>query len=297
MSQQATDNHDMAYFGAPLTKTLVTRNLGRGVVSFTRLQAERALGHVDGSAVEDAIMVAYQHKTIQCHVFLEDRYIPVPGQSEDRVTMYDYRHRWSCEIKTAYDATNFYIPRAILNAVSNESGTSGDLRLKPGQIVDDDVVRGFVTALEGTFENLQRPNTLFLDHMGWAFAAHCAATYLETGIVDTPAGGLAPWQERLSKDMIDAHLEGDVRLAELAAACDLSVSHFARAFRKSTSLPPHRWLIRRRIERAQQLLLTTKRPVSEIAHDSGFHDQSHFTNTFTRQVGASPAAWRRARST
>ncbi|CAN5923786.1 hypothetical protein BH11PSE3_BH11PSE3_43680 [soil metagenome] len=133
MSQHAADNHDVAYFGAPSTRTLVTRNLGRGVVSFNRLRAEDALGQIDDSAVEDAIMVAYQHSAVTAHVFLEGRHVRVPGQSQDRITVYDYRHRWSCDIKTAYEATNFYIPRAILNAVSNEAGRSGDLRLKPGQ--------------------------------------------------------------------------------------------------------------------------------------------------------------------
>ncbi len=295
MSQRATDNHDMAYFGAPSTRTLVTRTLGRGVVSFNRLRAEDPLGPIDSSIVEDAIMIAYQHRDLKAHLFLEGRYVQVPGPSQNRVTMYDYRRHWGCEIKTAYEATNFYIPRSVLNAVSGEAGHSGDLTLQPGQSVDDSVLQGFVMALEGSFQDLQRPNTLFLDHMGWALAAYCARTYLETGKVDTPSGALAPWQERLSKQMIDARLDGDLRLADLAAACGLSVDHFARAFQKSTSLPPHRWLILRRIERAQHLLLTTRLSVSEIALESGFHDQSHFTNTFTRHVGAPPAAWRKVR--
>ena len=292
---QATDNHDMAYFGASDTRTVVTRNLGRGVVSFNRLRAETPLGQSDDSIVEDAIMVAYQHRPVKCHVFLEDRHVPVPGQSQGRVTLYDYRSRWSCELKSDYEATNFYVPRAVLNAVSNDVGVSGELLLRPGQSADDAVIRGLVAALEGAFAAPQRPNTLFLDHVGWAFAAHCAANFLETGIAPTPIGGLAPWQARLSKEMIEARLDGGLRLADLAAACGLSVSHFARAFRKSTSLPPHRWLIGRRIDRGQHLLLTTAKPISEIALDCGFHDQSHFTETFTRHVGVSPAAWRRRR--
>lgn len=296
MSRQSTDNHDMAYFGAPSTRALVTRDLGRGIVSFTRLRAEDPLGRIADSAVEDSIMVAYQHRAVKAHVFREGRHIPIPGQSHDRLTIYDYRTRWSAEIETAYEATNFYVPRAILDAVSKERGHSGDLLLRPGQSADDPVVRGFALALESAFADVQRPNVLFLDHMGWAFAAHVAGTFLETGMAATPVGGLSPWQERLSKDMIDANLDGELRLSDLAAACGLSVHHFARAFRKSTTLPPHRWLLRRRIERAQHLLLTTRRPVAEIALDSGFHDQSHFTNSFTRQVGAPPAAWRRSRT-
>ena len=53
-------------------------------------------------------------------------------------------------------------------------------------------MRGLVAALEGAFAAPNRPNVLFLDHMGWAFAAHCAANFLETGLAATPSGGLAP---------------------------------------------------------------------------------------------------------
>jgi AraC family transcriptional regulator len=96
--------------------------------------------------------------------------------------------------------------------------------------------------------------------------------------------------------MIEAGLSDEIRLADLASACGLSVNHFARAFRKSTDVPPHRWMMKRRIERAQNLLLSTRNPVADIALDCGFHDQSHLTHVFTRLVGVSPAAWRRNRT-
>jgi AraC family transcriptional regulator len=296
MSIGAVSNHDMAYFRAPDTRTLVTSNLGRGVASFSRIRTRAALGFTGENIVEDAIMIAYQHRPLQCDLFLESRHVPVPGRSDGTVTLYDYRRRWSCEIKTTFEATNFYLPRAILDAASGEQGASGDMTVEPGVTVDDPVVRGLAVALGRAFEQPQHPNVLFLDHIGWALASHCASSFLEAGRKPVPPGGLAPWQERLAKEMIEASLGGDLRLADLAGACRLSLPHFSRAFRETTSVPPHRWLILRRIERAQHLLLTGRRSIADIALECGFHDQSHFTHTFRRTVGVAPAAWRRCRS-
>ena len=105
---------------------------------------------------------------------------------------------------------------------------------------------------------------------------------------------LAPWQERRAKELIDARLGSEVRLAELAHECELSPGHFARAFKRTTRKSPYRWLLERRIERSQQLLRTSGLPVAEIALKCGFADQSHFTRVFTQTAGMSPRAWQRA---
>jgi AraC-like DNA-binding protein len=105
-------------------------------------------------------------------------------------------------------------------------------------------------------------------------------------------GGLAPWQERRAKEMLAADLADATRLAEVAAACGLSSDHFSRAFRRSTGLPPHAWLLQARVERAMTLLTQRRQPLSEIALACGFVDQSHFTRVFAGRVGATPGAWR-----
>ena len=91
-------------------------------------------------------------------------------------------------------------------------------------------------------------------------------------------------------------LDGDISVMVLARACGLSTKHFSRAFRQSTGLPPHQWLLQRRIDKAKQLLRDSRSPLAEVAADCGFADQSHFTRVFTRAVGISPGQWRRARS-
>ena len=88
-------------------------------------------------------------------------------------------------------------------------------------------------------------------------------------------------------------LGGTLSLQKIAAEFDLSVSHFSRAFRISTGLPPHQWLLQQRVKAAKQLMTVRDLPLSEIAISAGFANQSHFTRVFSAAVGVSPAAWRR----
>ncbi len=108
-------------------------------------------------------------------------------------------------------------------------------------------------------------------------------------------GGLAPWQIRKVSNYVDAHLDRTIRNEDLAAVARLNASHFGRAFRNSFGEPPHEYVIRRRIERAQGLMLSTDAPLSAIALDCGLADQAHLSRLFRRVVGESPRAWRRAR--
>ena len=112
----------------------------------------------------------------------------------------------------------------------------------------------------------------------------------------TGHGSLKAWQMKRVVQFIDENQAGSVRMRQVAAAARLSVSHFTRAFRDATGESPSAYLRRRRVERAQELMLMTEKPLSEIAGDCGFADQAHLCRTFRRLVGASPAAWRRARS-
>jgi AraC family transcriptional regulator len=109
-------------------------------------------------------------------------------------------------------------------------------------------------------------------------------------------GGLAPWQVRRVMAHIEMNLETPIRNKDLATLVRLSEFHFNVAFRNSVGEPPHGYIIRRRVERAQGLMLSTQKPLSEIAAECGMADQAHLTRLFRGIVGESPAAWRRARA-
>ncbi len=111
---------------------------------------------------------------------------------------------------------------------------------------------------------------------------------------NAPAGPrLAPWQERLAKDIMGAHLDETVVISDLARACRLSMSHFVRAFTNTAGIAPYSWFIGQRLLRAKDLMAQSHLPLAEIALECGFVDQSHFTNTFVRRVGITPLQWRR----
>lgn len=118
-----------------------------------------------------------------------------------------------------------------------------------------------------------------------------SAQRLEYGV----SQGLAPWQVRRVLAHIEANLGMSIRNKDLAALARLSTFHFSVAFRKSVGNSPHEYIIRRRMERAQGLMLSTDKALSEIAVECGLADQPHFTRLFRHFVGESPAAWRRAR--
>ena len=105
--------------------------------------------------------------------------------------------------------------------------------------------------------------------------------------------GLARWQVKRVSEFIEANLSQSLHVADLASVARLSTSHFSSAFRRSTGESPFGYLRRRRIERAQQMMLLTDLSLAEISLDCGLADQAHLTRIFRRVVGVSPGAWRR----
>ena len=108
-------------------------------------------------------------------------------------------------------------------------------------------------------------------------------------------GGLAPWQIRKVALHVDSNLDKPIRSSALATAVRLDPCYFTRLFRTTFGESPLRYVTKRRIERAQNLMLSTNWPLSQIALDCGFADQAHFSRLFRRIAGDSPRAWRRAR--
>ena len=113
---------------------------------------------------------------------------------------------------------------------------------------------------------------------------------------ETYCSRLAPWQLRRVTDFMRDNLPDTLQLAQLAAISGLSPSHFGRAFKGSTGLPPHRWHLNLRIERARAMLTDAGASLADVACATGFADQSHFTRVFSKIVGTSPGAWRRAQA-
>jgi AraC family transcriptional regulator len=107
-------------------------------------------------------------------------------------------------------------------------------------------------------------------------------------------GGLAAHQRRQLVEFIDSQLAEPISLGQLAGLCALSEYHFARMFRASFGLPPHQYVLARRLARARHLLRHTRLPLGEIALACGFASASHFTHRFRQAVGGTPGDYRQA---
>jgi AraC-like DNA-binding protein len=107
-------------------------------------------------------------------------------------------------------------------------------------------------------------------------------------------GGLPPLVLRRVQEYVDSHLGEDLELEQLALTAGLSLHHFARAFKVSVGVPPHQFVLQRRMSLARDLLTGTDRPIADIAIAAGFADQSHLARHFRQSYAVSPIAFRRA---
>ena len=135
---------------------------------------------------------------------------------------------------------------------------------------------------------------LYLESLGTALSVHLIRHYGQSRrSLGSARGGIAPARLRHVLGYIEEHLAENVPLSDLAAIAGMSLHHFAHAFKQSSGLSPHRFLIERRIARAQLLLADSALSIAEIALILGFGDQSHFTEHFRHVTGITPARYRR----
>jgi len=111
-------------------------------------------------------------------------------------------------------------------------------------------------------------------------------------VASPPRGGLAPCALRKVREHIAQRLAERIEIRDLAAIAGLSACHFARAFRESTGVPPHRYVTELRLATAAAQVRDTARSLTEIAYDVGFFDLSHFSRQFARAFGEAPSAYR-----
>jgi AraC-like DNA-binding protein len=287
--------------GAETSATLDLDLFPNSGIAVTRVAWEgRREGRYSCMPVEDASMLCLELRDLPTHPYWVDgRPTEIAPIRRGDFTLLDLRQQHASELRDALDCLAAYLPHAALQVFAEEHDTPrvDGFRIPPAMALDDAVVRGLMTALLPAMENPRAADRLFLDHVALALIAHMTATHGEVrsngrGVT---RGGLAAWQERRAKEALLASIDGNIGLGELAGLCGLSRSHFARAFKQSTGLPPHRWLLARRIERAQELLLHSALSLDRIAAACGFADQSHFSRVFSRQIGIAPSAWRRQR--
>lgn len=193
-----------------------------------------------------------------------------------------------------YHFLQFYLSRQALNRFCRENRVAPVSDLWWGRKEIDETLYSLGQALLPALREPHSSSQLFVDHIGLGILAHAAHRYGRILAKESSIrGGLAPWQIRRATEFLEANLQSGTSLYSVATECDLSVSHFARAFRKTFGQPPYRWLLKRRIDMAMTYLLHSDLPLADIALRCGFMDQSALNKSFQRFVKQSPNEWRR----
>jgi AraC family transcriptional regulator len=191
------------------------------------------------------------------------------------------------------DYVHFHARRSALDDVADDLGY-GRVSAFRTVVGEQDLVLAQIAKNVIPCLGTSAAQPLALDQVELILGAHLVQRYGEPRLAPAAASkGLATRHRQRVTELLHAHLDGSVRLADLARACDLSVSHFARSFKASFGVTPHRWLTQLRVERAQELLALTTLPLADVAIRAGFGDQAAFTRTFHRLVGVPPGRWRR----
>jgi AraC family transcriptional regulator len=272
----------------------------RDVDRFSIIRVEttgRLADAVHKSSHVPALLVSMSLRTIAAphfRLWVDGKLVPTAKIPAFRTNLIDLAAEPSMWADAGIHYAHFHLRRSAID------DTAADLGFEPvggfrQVLVEQDIVLAQITKSVLPYLGADAATSpLALDHLELIVAAHVMQRYgapRHVRAAVTP--GLAPWQCRRVTEMLREHLDGRIRLADLARSCNLSVSHFARSFKSSFGVTCHRWLTKRRLDHAKHLLARTAIPLSEVATQSGFGDQASFTRSFRRFVGVTPGHWRR----
>jgi AraC family transcriptional regulator len=201
---------------------------------------------------------------------------------------YPSQWRW----RGAAESTHVLLEPQLLARVAAEALDLNPDRveLPPVHDLSHASVRAAILALDAELGAGGPGGRLLAESLGNVLAVHLLRHFAAPGRAGARPGGVLPRHRlRAVTEYIREHLDAELSLDHLAAVAHMSPYHFARLFKNSTGLPPHQYVIARRVERAKELLRDRDRlPLAEVAVETGFSNQSHFTHHFKRLVGVTP---------
>jgi AraC-like DNA-binding protein len=282
----------------PQPQALAVSTLKRTTLPVTRLLSDTGTGVTDPHGNEDTFLVCVQLKDFANRgLWRDDRAVEDAPFSTGSVGIFDLSRNWVSDCSDPFDVVHIHVTLDALRAAGEENETrpASVLRASHSERPPDERLLSLVRSLLPSLAEPEEANALFVSHVTTAINLHLATTYGDMiAVPPRLAGGLSRAQTARILELLDANLDGNVSLSELAAECGLSVSRFARSFRRSTGVTATAWLQERRLARAQDLMRATRMPLVEVANACGFADQSHFTRVFTQRFGRPPARWRTA---
>ncbi|MBE9158561.1 helix-turn-helix transcriptional regulator [Nodosilinea sp. LEGE 06152] len=182
-------------------------------------------------------------------------------------------------------------------AFSVDGVNSGNVELLPVVKTRDrkleSLVQLFLTETEQSGFGDIYGDKLYLESLSSLVGVHLLRHYCNIASAIRPyTAGLAPYQVKRVLEYIQAHLSQELSLDAMAAQVGLSRSHFAHQFKQAMGVAPHQYVSQQRVEKAQRLLRSRQIPITDIALECGFANQSHLTKVFKKHTGTTPKAYR-----
>lgn len=203
-------------------------------------------------------------------------------------------------LSASIETVHVYVRRSIIEEVALEMVDGDPARVEiPSCIAEcDKALQALMEASAHAVEDDSAGTAMFADYLSRAIAAQLIRTYSK---VKLRGGGRMSVGSSLSTtlseaiDYMTANIDSAINLTDIAQVTNRSPSHIARMFRTELGMPPHRYLINLRVDKARRLLEKTSMSIAEIAYECGFAHQEHLTRLFRRHSGTTPAAYRRSK--
>lgn len=274
--------------------------LARSAIAVTRIQCDwDNNGLTAPIPVDDAFLLTLQLRDCASHeLWIDGRAQRTGPLHRGDISIYDLRTSPMVNSISPFHNMHFYIPRAALNAMARQDGLAevDELPNEAGLGTTDPSLAGLGLSLEHAFDMPDLVAALFIDHVTSAMAARLARVYgAGTRRAPRATAPLSAAHERMVKEILAAHLSGNISMTELADACGMPVSEFRRAFLRKTGTTPHQWLMLQRIKRARALLRDTQLPLAEVAQFSAFADLRQMQRIFAVACGTTPESCRASR--
>lgn len=273
---------------------LVSTGLKTARLAVSRLRRDTpGHGFAEPHVIEPAFSVMLQlREQSKRELFLGERCVHRGCYPARTISICNHLERPRANLMSPFDMLFFSVPQAALDEIADDQGVPRIDNLTCERCLLDETVWHLGQALLPALESPHEVGSMYAQQILLAINTYFACAF--GGMQGrSQRGALAPWQLRRATEAMMARLGEDITLSEVAAVCGLSLSYFTRAFKQSTGDPPHRWLLRQRVERAKILLRGAPMTLTEIAIECGFADQSHFTRVFAAHAGMAPGVWRR----
>jgi len=201
-------------------------------------------------------------------------------------------YRSSCNEETEFIALS--LEPALFTRVTQES-VDARIEIVSHFSISDPLIQQIALLLKVELETEGLGSCLYVESLATLLSFHLLRHYCAfEQKIPTYSGGLSQQKLRWAIEYINENLEKDLKLSEIAAVVGMSQYHFVRMFKQSTGLPPHRYLVERRLEKAKRFLAETNLPIAEIAYCVGFANQSSFTKVFHKHTATTPKVYRDA---